>query len=384
MQRTARSEMAPPPCIVHVDSEAGFSGGEVQVFLLLEGLQRLGYRVALCCPPGSRSALEAGRRGIECHLVRMRNDLDLPAIPALRHAYRAVGADLVHLHTGRANWLGGLAARWAGLPAVTSRRMDRRVKRGWRTRLIYGRLVQRAVAISPAVVDCLTAGGVPPDRVVLICDGVDPARLAPRIGRDALRAELGATSADTVLLALAALVHRKGLDVLLDALGQLAGSGLRPPVWIAGEGPERQSLVAQAERLRLSRQVKFLGSRADVGDLLAACDVFVLPSRREGLGVSALEAMAAGRPVVCSSVGGMRHSVVPERTGLLCAPGDPDTLAQALARVLGDAALRARLGVAGPGRIGEGFLAQQMVEAHRCLYCEVLEEWRARRSARRA
>ena len=145
-------------------------------------------------------------------------------------------------------------------------------------------------------------------------------------------------------------------------------------LWIAGEGADRESLERISRRLGLADRVRFLGRRTDSPDLLAACDVFVLPSRREGLGVASLEAMAAARPVVASRVGGLAEAVVHERTGLLVPPGDPRALGEALIRLLRDDALRERLGAAGPDRIAEGFAAEQMIEAYEKLYLEVLAE----------
>jgi glycosyltransferase involved in cell wall biosynthesis len=350
------------------------------MFLMMEGLRRRGHDSVVCCPPGSRSAVEARRRGFETVVVRMRNDLHLGAALALARAFRRARLDLVHLHTGRANWLGGLAARLAGLPAVTTRRMDRAVHAGLRTRLLYGELTQRAVAISPAVASVLLEAGVPPGRIEVIHEAVDPERMRPHAGRAATRAALGAEASQAVLLCLAALIRRKGVDVLLDALAELASEGRRPLLWIAGEGEERAALEAQAGRLGLGEAVRFLGRREDTGDLLAACDIFVLPSRREGLGVAALEAMAAGRPVVCSAVGGLAHSVIDGRTGLHVRPDDAAGLAGALAQLLADGGLAARLGREGPARIAEAFSAEQMVEAHERLYLKLVEEWRAPRS----
>jgi glycosyltransferase involved in cell wall biosynthesis len=372
--------MSEPLHIAHVTTESGFSGGETQVFLTMEGLRQRGHRLHLFCPPGSRSADEAERRGIKCTRVRMRNDFDVAAALALRRAFRHGRFDIVHLHTGRANWLGGLAACMAGLAAVSTRRMDRRVKRGWRTRLIYGRFVRRAIAISPAVRDCLCVGGVDPARIRLVYEAVDPARVQASSAAAVTRATLGASEEDRILLVLAALIPRKGVDVLLEAMGILAAEGVRPLLWIAGDGPQRDALRSQAAALGVQEQVRFLGQRGDAADLLAACDVFVLPSRREGLGVAALEAMAAGRPVVCSAVGGLQTSVVEGRTGLLVPAGEPTALADALQRVLRDEDLRKRLGDAGPTRIAEGFEASQMVDAHVDLYREVLDE-RGRRSS---
>jgi glycosyltransferase involved in cell wall biosynthesis len=360
-------------CIAHIDSERDFSGGEVQVFLLMEGLRRRGHRAILFCAPESRSAEEARARELEHVLLPMRNDADGHAVVRLRRGLRQRGVQLVHLHTGRANLLGGLAARWAGIPAVSSRRMDRTVRRGWKSRLVYGRLLDAVVSISPAVSESLEAGGVAPERIRLIYEAVDPQRIVPGSDAASVRASLGTAAEDVVLLAMAALVRRKGLDVLLLAMHQLASAGLRPVLWIAGEGPERAALEAQANLLGLVDRVRFLGQRRDSGDLLGACDIVVLPSRREGLGVSALEAMAAGRPVVCSRVGGLAHSVVHGRTGFLVPPEDVTGLAGALRLLIEDPRKRLQLGEEGPRRIAEGFLPDQMVEAHVALYAGILD-----------
>jgi glycosyltransferase involved in cell wall biosynthesis len=366
--------------IVHVDPEPGLSGGQVQVFLLLEGLRELGHQNVLITLPGSRSEAEARARGLETRALAMRNYADVRAVLALRRAFLEARADLVHLHTGRATWLGGIAARLAGVPAIATRRMDRRVRRGWRTRLIYRSLVERAVAISPAVARRLSEGGVPTERTVTIPSAVDPAALVTAVGREQTRALGGVPAGTPLLLSLAALFRRKGLDVLLDALARLPETSPQAQLWIAGDGPERATLERRARELGLADRVRFLGPRSDAADLLAACDLFVLPSRLEGLGVAALEAMAAARPVLASRVGGLAEAVVEGRTGLLVPPDDPAALSVALGRLLEDDALRNRLGEAGPGRVAEGFLAEQMVSAYESLYYEVLAS-RARQAA---
>jgi glycosyltransferase involved in cell wall biosynthesis len=351
----------------------------VQVLLLVEGLAARGWRNVLVCPAGSEVARVAAERGVETRHASMRNEVDLVSLIALRNAIRNAQADLVHLHTGRATWLGGLAARLAGVPAIMTRRMDRPVAPGWRTRLTYERLVERVVAISPAVKACLTDGGVPTARLSVIPSAVDPSRLRPLRSRDEVRQGLGVSGDTAVLLVLAALVRRKGVDVLLRALAALAKDGLHPSLWIAGEGPERASLEAMARDGGLADQVRFLGRRTDIADLLGACDIVVIPSRREGLGVTALEAMAAGRAVVASAVGGLAEAVLDRRTGLLVPAENPAALAAALAELLSDASLRDALGRAGPRRVAESFSAEQMVESYARLYESVLREWKERR-----
>lgn len=358
--------------IAHVDAERGFSGGEVQVFLLMEGLRSLGHRCVIVAPPGSQAEAQARDRDFEVATAPMRNLLDLTGALAIQRALARIEPDLVHLHTGRATWLGGVAAWRARIPALTTRRMDRPLRRGARTRITYQKLVRRVVAISPAIAEQLVAGGVDRERIAVVPSAIDRARLVVARGRDAVRAEFGAGRDDIVVLGLGALVPRKGFDVLLRALAELARRGVRPRAWIAGDGAEREPLERAARTAGLASDVRFLGRRADVGDLLAGCDVFCLPSRAEGLGVAALEAMAAGRAVVATRVGGLGDAVVDGRTGLLVAPDDAAALALALERLVLDGALRARFGAEGPARVAEGFLPEQMVASYAALYREIL------------
>jgi len=360
-----------PLTICHFDAERKFSGGELQVFLLMRGLRARGHRSILVAPGDSIAAGRAREEGFELRASSMRSSLDLLSLASSTTALRELRPDLVHLHTARAAWLGGLAARRAGIPAIVTRRMDRRVKRGWRTRLVYERLTQRTAAISDSVASALLQGGVPRERIVVIRSSIDPASCVARRPRQELRDELGASASDAVVLTLGALVPRKGLDVLLAALASLHARGLRPQLWIAGEGEQRAELEGLARSLSLER-VRFLGRRGDAADLLGAADVFAMPSRREGLGVAALEALGAGCAIVATRVGGLAEVVEHERSGLLVAPEDPAALADALQRLLGDAALRERLAAAGRARLDALYHVDAMVGAYEELYRSVL------------
>lgn len=365
---------APALTIAHVDSELGFSGGEVQVFLLVEGLRRAGFRNVVIAPPGSATLARASELGLETRAVAMRNELDLPAVFGISKVLREQRVELAHLHTMRSTWLGGWAARWAGVPAITTRRMDRDVRPGWRTRCVYQRLTRRVAAISEGVATCLQRGGVPQERTRLIWSAVDADALRPVRARDVVRAELGLAEGELCILAAGALVERKGLDVLIDALAGCAAHAVRWRCFIAGEGEHRGALEQHIVGQALTGRVTLLGHRADVPDLLQAADVFAMPSRREGLGVAALEAMASALPVVASRVGGLAQVVEHERSGLLVPPDDARALREVLERLCSDADLRARLGAAGRARVRERFSAAAMVASYVELYREVLGE----------
>ncbi|QDU68452.1 Alpha-D-kanosaminyltransferase [Planctomycetes bacterium Pla86] len=358
--------------VVHVDAERGFSGGEVQVLLLAEALAERGYTQVIACATGGELARVAAERDFRVAQVTMRSDLSLLAVGALSRLFSEVDADIVHLHTGRATWLGGLAARRAGRPAITTRRMDRTVKRSWRNRLIYGALVDRAVGISTAVSGLLTAGGVPRAKIETVWDAVDPARVVPRRPPGEVRAALETDPGAVVVTFCGALVRRKGVDVLLRAAALLRRSEPRLVLWIAGDGPDRPALEALAEQLGIAERVRFLGRVDGVGDLLGASDFGVLPSRAEGVGVAALETMAAGRPIVASAVGGLAEVVVDGETGSLVPPDDVDALASALGKMARDSWQRDRMGQAGRDRVAERYLPEHMVEAYDRIYRDVL------------
>ena len=361
-----------PFSIAHVTAEHGFSGGEVQVFLLAETLRQRGHRCGFVCPRGSRSAAEATRRGFDLATVPPLRDWSPASVARTATALRRLEPDLAHLHSHRAAWIGGLAALPLGLPVLATRRMDRPRNRSWRTRFVYGYTAHLAVAISHPVAQQLAASGVSETEIRVVPSAIDPARLVARQSREATRAALGVREGETCLLSVASLHRRKGLDLLLDATHRLNGRGIRTKVWIAGSGPERDALETQVQSLGLGSQVALLGQRDDVADLLNACDAFVLASRQEGLGVAALEAMALGRPVAASRVGGLADAVGDEIAGLLFPAEDADALADVLQRLATDAALRVRLGSEGRERGAKNHSASAMVTAYENLYAQVL------------
>jgi glycosyltransferase involved in cell wall biosynthesis len=191
-----------------------------------------------------------------------------------------------------------------------------------------------------------------------VLNGRDPARFRPdAVARAALRTELGAREEDCVVIAVSRLVRHKGYVELLEAMAAT------PPncvLWVVGErlasdhGEELEPHFVRAAAA-LGRRLVRLGYRHDVGRLLAAADVFALPSHFEGLPMSIIEAMLTGLPVVATDIRGPREQVVHGGTGLLVPPRRSAPLGAALARLAGDPALRARMGAAGRARALEHF-----------------------------
>jgi glycosyltransferase involved in cell wall biosynthesis len=279
----------------------------------------------------------------------------------------------VHRHAARAHAIGAKATLLTPAPArVLSRRVAFPVRRSVGSRILYALPIDRIAAISAAVRDALVRSGVDAGKIEVVPSGVEPlAPLDPEC-RASLRRSLGCGEEEVVGITVAALARGKGHDRLLRAMALAAGRSPGMKLWIAGAGPLRSDLEANARSLGLGTPVQFLGFRADISSLLHAADFFCLATRSEGLGSSILEAMMAGLPVVATRVGGVPEIVDPE-SGILVPLDAPDAAwADALARMAGDRGLRERMGARARERAGS-FTADRTAEGTDRVYRNALE-----------
>lgn len=325
------------------------------------------YRPALLCVRDRGPLVPAAEaQGVPVRtLARLRRPWDLAAVPVIARALRQLGADIVQVPLySRAGPYVRLAARLAGVPLVVCHEHCRERPPGPGRRLADRLLTDRRtrfVAVSQADADWLVAQGTPADRIAVIHNGIDTQRFRPA-DRAAARAELGLAPELPLVLVPARLEHRKGQADLLAALPALLARVPGALIWFAGGGPLATVLPALAAAADLSAAVRFLGPRADIPRLLAAADVMVLPSRMEGLPLAVLEALAAGRPVVATKVGGTGEAVMDGVTGRLVPARDPAALATALADLLSDPIGAAALGGRGRALAVERFRIEAMTE----------------------
>jgi glycosyltransferase involved in cell wall biosynthesis len=354
--------------ILHIDPERGWGGGERQVMGLLSYLSSRGHQNDLLCDPNGPLWMEAQRKRIATFPVTVRNDLDVRAFFLLRRLIRKEKYDIVHCHTRRAQAL----SLWVGrtdpsLKWIVTRRMDYAVKRDWYHRHLYNQRVDGIVAISQKIADLLSEGGVRREKIRVIHSGVDP---APFQNAKAAESESPLPVVGTV----AVLEERKGHRFLLEAAALLKREGYRLKYLFAGEGSQKEMLKKTAARLGLAEEVTFLGFVSDIPSFLSKVGVFVLPSLYEGLGVAVLEAMAAGKPVVATGVGGLPEVVEDRVTGLLVPPGDSGALAVAISKLISEKALMEEMGDQGWKRIQHHFTMEQMAEKNEDYYYELLQD----------
>ncbi len=237
-------------------------------------------------------------------------------------------------------------------------------------RLLYrvgGRAASGFIAVSEDAAGAVRRQIHPPeDRLFTIPNGVDTERYAKPVDAVEVRSRMGIPSDGPLVTVVAKLMEQKGHRVLLDALPRVLARHPDLQVALAGEGPLRDEIAARAATL--GAMVHMVGNRPDVADLLAASDLFVLPSLWEGLPMALLEAMASGLPVIATAVSGSRDVVVPGESGLLVAAGDGGELAAAMDALLADRDRARRLGAAARRRVEEQFSARTQARRHAALF----------------
>lgn len=314
------------------------------------------------------------------HCRRLERPWDGGAVATLTARLRdlAVSALEVPLYS-RAGPYFRLAALRAGLPLVVAHEWERGSPPGWRRRAV-DRLLRRDtrfLAASRHHALRLIADGVAPQRVEVLYSGIEVEEFESGDGA-ALRAGLGIAPGAELLLVHARLHPAKGHRDLLSAFAAVLAERPRAMLLIAGDGSEREMLERQARQFGQTEAIRFLGHREDVPDLLAAADLVVLPSLREGFPAALLEAMAARRAVVATSVGGVSEAMTDGREGRLVPPGRPAALASAIVDLLAAPERREQLGMSARERAHREFRLDDATRR----YEEVVSRWFTETTAR--
>jgi glycosyltransferase involved in cell wall biosynthesis len=349
----------------------GPGGAEYVLIQLSEELRRRGHTIIPVGPDRGLGWLDRVLRekGFETEKFSLRRPIDLGCLRGMVRLLRRTRVDLVHAHEFTTAVYGAAAARIVGKPYVITMHGAQTVLNAWRRRAALAWAFKGSQATVGVSDDTSTymerTLKLPPGIVTTVRNGI-PVR--PGNG-EAVRTELGLRPGELLLVAVGNLVPRKGHRVLLEALQPLAGPDVPP--WrlaIAGRGRQKEPLQQLAGELGIADRVHLLGHRDDIPDLLAAADVFVMPSLWEGLPLAILEAMFAGKPVIASAISGIPEAIESGVQGLLVPGGDAPALTGALRQVLTDPARRAALGAAGRRRAEAEFTIEHMTDAYERLY----------------
>jgi glycosyltransferase involved in cell wall biosynthesis len=385
-----------PVKILRVIARLNMGGPALHVAYLTAGLRDRGYDTTLVAGSLARGedsmAFVADELGVETvridELGREISPLrDLMATFRLARLIRRERPQILHTHTAKAGTVGRVAALLAGSrrPPIVVHTFHGHVLRGYfgPLRSLFFRVLERwlaarttaLVAVSPQVRDDLVALRVAPrERFVVIRLGIElDERVAPDLdGRTESRRYLGIADDRFAVGWVGRMTGVKRTDDVLVAFKQLRDSGVDACLCLVGDGPDRKQLEERAHQLGVVRDTLFLGYQEDVAPFYAAFDALVLPSGNEGTPVSAIEALAAGRPVVATRVGGVPDVVREGEDGFLVEAGATDELADRLARLARDPELRQRMGNAGRSRVIPRYAVERLVDDVDRLYTSLL------------
>lgn len=369
--------------VLHIVTRLAVRGVPRHVLDAACGLDSGRYEVEIIAgrsEPGEGDlAAEARERGLVVHTVpslqRAVHPLaDLRAYRTITGIVAAGAYDIVHTHISKAGILGRLAARRAGAPVVlhTYHGLTDEVGGASLKAEVFRRVERRAAGWSDALVAVsrfvarqwqdMAVGSE--DQYRVVSNGIDVDHYAA--------GEALALAGSPRLVAVGSLTREKGLEVALRALAHLGGEFPDLHFYVVGDGPLRGELEALAGDLGLTARVAFVGIQQDVRPYFAGCDLALMPSLREGMGLAAVEAMAAGRAVVASRTGGLPEVVAEGETGLLVPPSDAQALAAAVAALLRDPQRRQALGRAGQARARGAFSRQRSLAMLATVYEELL------------
>ncbi|MFO0973673.1 MAG: glycosyltransferase [Phycisphaerae bacterium] len=365
---------AGPIHVVHLFGTLLPGGAERQALTLVQHRDAAHFRHTAIntCAAENALAPQFEAAGCPVQVLDKRSHRYPGFLRALCRMLRDLHPDVVHTWLYAPNFWGRAAAIWAGVPGLvastrTGRRYDHRYEcwlDRWLSRRTAVRLVN-AAGVRDALVQQV---GLRAESIRIVANGVNAARLAPSADRAALRARLGWPVDAPVLLSVGRLVWEKDYPMLFRAVVELRGQFPSLRVAVAGWGPEQARLEALRTELGLDDCVELLGPREDVGDLLAAADLFVMTSVSEGFS-NALAGGACGSASRSSArVNGAVEVVRHEETGLMVEPRDGGAFSRAVARLLSDAALAARLAQAGAAQVQAHYSVAAMVAQHEAAY----------------
>ena len=365
--------------ILYFTNSTLWGGVEEHMCGLLRNLSRYLFRAHLVCDPAIYERFRAAcPLGVDITPLALSSPMHLAGAIQFARLLRRKQFQIVHSHMFWSSLFASPIAWACGVPIIVETLHGTEAWRtGWKANRMIDRATTRFVSKYVAVCDSdarflKNKKHVPAKKIAIIHNGADTRRFAaPQNARKAIRHALGFSETDFVLIQVARLHPGKGHRVLLEAMRQLLHFHPTLKLICLGEGEEEPQLRAFCKSLGLADGVRFAGYQHNVPEWLSAADINVLPSFYEGLPLTILEAMAAGLPTVASNVGGIPEAIEDGVSGLLVPPGDPHRLAQALAFLLRDPAIRVRIGQAAHARMLRNFSFEQQVRSTERMYLDL-------------
>jgi glycosyltransferase involved in cell wall biosynthesis len=366
--------------ILHIQKAGGIAGAERHLLTLLEHLDRTHFTFEfLLLVERDEHVKEYKSRlegiGVPTRTIPIKRNLDPVCLWQIMRFIRRGAYDVVHTHLVHGDLYGTVAAKLAGVSRVLSSKHGYNdFENSSRAYLINGvlqRYIDAVITISDALQEKVYRfEGIPKEKMRTIHYGLEPSAAPPRT-RERIRAELEIPPDQFLVASAGRFVNFKGLKYLIRAAARLQERVPNVTVVIAGDGPLRVDLESEIRFHNVTSTVQLLGWRSDVSDIMAAADVFVLPSLGEGFGLVLLEAMSQRLAVIGTRSMSIPEIVLDGVTGFLVDPADEGHLASAIEAVARNPALRRQMGEAGYERVRSEFSVSAMVKKTEQLYLEL-------------
>lgn len=367
--------------VLQLISSRGFFGAENVLIELSARLRALGDSVTVGVfsnrhtggAGSSELAEQARASGLRAELFECKGRMDLKTVAAIRRFVKDNGVDVIHSHGYKSNIYACLANRKTKRKLVTTCHnwINADSKMSFYTWLdkSFLRRFDAVVAVSDDVSDQLLKAGIEPGKLKIIGNGIDLEKFRkPASAANTVKAELGIPANAKVIGTVGRLSPEKGFVFLLEAARDVLSKQEDCFFLFVGDGTQRQFLEEQAKRSGIEKRVIFAGKRRDIPEALSAMDIFVMSSLTEGQPMALLEAMAARKPIVATSVGDMSKILKDGEAGLIVPPSDSLGLAAGILRLLGNPANAARLSATAARTVEENYSSIRMAAEYRACY----------------
>ncbi|HBY18279.1 MAG: Putative glycosyl transferase [Marinimicrobia bacterium 46_43] len=362
--------------IIHIDTAKSWRGGQQQAAYLHRGLIQQGMESLMVCPPGSAMEAWCRKNNLPVHPLSLRCEADFLSAFRLTHCIKTGQSALFHAHNAHALMIALIATVFfrKKIPVVASRRVGFPLKLNkiaqWKYR---SKKLRRIVCVSHNILRVMQFHGIPENKLAVIPSGIDIHKFDP-VGRTpTFRDEWNIPRDYKIVCTIAALTAEKAYPVFLES-ARLVLREYPTVIFIAvGDGKQAEEIKTLSAKKDLAGHVIFTGFRSDVGIFLKNSDLFVMASKKEGLGTSILDAEAAGLPVIGTDAGGIPEVIRHEVNGIIVPRQNPEALAKAIVTLLKNDDLRKQYGKKSL-EVVKGFDIEITIKKHIVLYEEIFKD----------
>ncbi len=332
--------------ILHIDTGKSWRGGQQQAIYLFNALHEKGYKTAFVCKPQSPLEKFCRENNLPIYPISMKGEIDFIAGLKIALICKKRGYNILHLHSSHALAIGLWAKLFfKKLKLIAVRRVDFHIKKNWFSQYKYNtNKVDKIVCISDAIKKVLLKDKIPEKKLITIHSGINIQKFEGIEFENNFKSDLNIPEEHVIVGTIAALSSHKDYPNLLKAANIILQKFKNVTFVALGDGPQKKEIYKLTEALNIQNKFLFAGFQKEIGRYLKMFDIFVLASKKEGLGTAMLDAQSVGLPIVACKTGGIPEAVIHEKNGLLVSPGDEKQLADAITKLIEQKELRKKLG----------------------------------------